>query len=120
LVLWDLAGALDAVGEKQVSIDICNRLIRRGIEGLAFGICGEGVVAARGLIADCHYMVALTCSDLGRLGLAVRHMKHHIKLRAEGARSIYRLRDARAQLKEIEAGREKRPKKGASGSKQVN
>jgi hypothetical protein len=120
MVLWDLACGLDAVGDKQESIDIWNRLIRRGVQAIALGPCGEGVVAARKLIADCQYRVALAHGDLGRLGLAARHMKHHIKLRAEGARSIYHLRDARAQLQQIEARREKKPKEGAAGSKQEN
>src|SRR5689334_21484 len=54
LALWDYAGALHAAGRSAMASPIYHRLIRRGVEGLAHGTCGEGVRWARGLVADCH------------------------------------------------------------------
>ncbi len=47
LVLWDYAGTLDMLGRTSEALRIYRRLIRRGVERLAFGECGEGRAWAR-------------------------------------------------------------------------
>src|SRR5438309_1482364 len=51
LALWEAAGALDMLGRESEAILIYRRLIRRGVEALAYGECGEGLSRARGLVA---------------------------------------------------------------------
>jgi tetratricopeptide (TPR) repeat protein len=43
LALWELAGSLDMLGRDRDAIAIYRRLIRRGVESIAFDDCGEGL-----------------------------------------------------------------------------
>src|SRR5437868_275163 len=63
LVLWDLAGALDAVGDKEQAIKIYEKLISRRIDGVANDECGEGEEWAASLLADCKARTALCYMD---------------------------------------------------------
>ena len=42
LALWEQAGALSMLGRKHEAIKIWKSLLRRGIENIAYGECGEG------------------------------------------------------------------------------
>lgn len=101
LVLWELGGALDMLGRARDAIVIYRRLIRRGVESIAFGDCGEGLSWARGLIADCWYRLAQCQCTVGRRAEAARSYARHIAMRGPGCRSIYSLRDARKELDTI-------------------
>src|SRR4051794_28575233 len=52
LVLWEMAGTLDMLKRHREAIPIYRRLVRRGVESVAYGDCGEGLAWARGLVAD--------------------------------------------------------------------
>lgn len=62
LVLWDYASDLDMLGRTKEAIAIYKKLVKRGVEGIAYGECGEGLAWARGLVADCLYRLA-KCYD---------------------------------------------------------
>jgi tetratricopeptide (TPR) repeat protein len=98
LVLWELAGSLDMLGRHRTAIAIYRRLIRRGVESITFGDCGEGLAWARGLIADCWYRVARCQHKVGRRADAVRGYERHLAMRGPGCRSIYALHDVRKEL----------------------
>ncbi len=97
LVLWDYAGSLEMLGRYEEAMKIYRRLIRRGVESIAYGPCGEGVRWARGLVADCHYRLAGCYRGLGRETLALRALERHLKLRGPGCSSIYPLRAVRRE-----------------------
>jgi hypothetical protein len=80
------------------AISIFRRLIRRGIDKIAYDECGEGKAWARGLIADCHYRIALCQRDLGRIKSAIKELDIHLGLRGLGCRSIYSLKMVRQKL----------------------
>jgi tetratricopeptide (TPR) repeat protein len=98
LVLWDLAGTYDMLGRYQEAIAFYRRLLRRGVEAVAFGDCGEGLAWARGLLADCWYRLARCQKKKGRTAEAVRYYGKHLALRGPGCRSIYPLRAVRREL----------------------
>lgn len=98
LVLWDLAGALDMLGRNRQAIAIYRRLIRRGVESIAFDDCGEGLAWARGLVADCWYRLALLHGDQRLRSDAIRCFRRHLAMRGPGCRSIYALNDVRREL----------------------
>jgi tetratricopeptide (TPR) repeat protein len=100
LVLWDLAGTIDMLGRHRDAIAIYRKLIRRGVESIAFGDCGEGLAWARGLVADCWYRLAHCQSKLGCGAYAVRCYRRHMAMRGQGCRSIYRLEEVRRELGE--------------------
>lgn len=100
LVLWDLAGTLDMLGRHREAMIIFHRLIRRGIESIAFDDCGEGLAWARGLVADCWYRLARLHSKRNRRRDAVRCYRQHLAMRGPGCHSIYSLREVRRELHE--------------------
>jgi len=99
LVLWDLGGALDMLGRHTEAIAIFRRLIRRGVESIAFGDCGEGLAWARGLVADCWFRLACLHSKRGRRRDAVSCYRRHLAMRGRGCRSIYPLQDVRREFR---------------------
>ena len=46
LVLWDLAGSYDMLRRHRDAIPIYRKLIRRGVESIAYDECGEGLARA--------------------------------------------------------------------------
>lgn len=98
LALWDCAGALAMLGRDAEAIDIYKRLIKRGAEAIAYGDCGEGIVRARGLVADCWYRISKCQLALGKKRSARSGLEKHLSLRGPGCRSIYPVRDVKKEL----------------------
>lgn len=101
LVLWEIAGAFEMLGQHEKAMAIYRRLIRRGAETLAVGDCGEGLSWSRGLVADCWYRVAGCERKLGRMTNAVRCFDLHLALRGPGCRSIYPISDVRSERRKL-------------------
>jgi tetratricopeptide (TPR) repeat protein len=95
LALWDYAGTLDMLGRKDEAVGVYRRLLRRGVESLASGECGEGVRWARGLTADVHYRLAGIHASAGRRRAALRAIEAHRALRGSGRWSIYSTSDVK-------------------------
>ena len=98
LVLWDLAGSLDMLGREKDAIKIYRSLVNRGVESLAYGTCGEGLVKARMLIADCMYRLFLCYRNIGEKKMSQTYLRKHLSLRARGWRSIYSLREVKRKV----------------------
>jgi tetratricopeptide (TPR) repeat protein len=103
LALWDYAGSLEMLDQTEAALKVYMRLVRRGIQRIAFGDCGEGLGWARGLIADCHYRMAGCYAALQRPKMAIKSLKRHIGLRGPGCRSIYSLAKVRKELVKLRA-----------------
>jgi len=101
LVLWDYAGALDMLGRTKKAIAIYKKLIKRGVEGIAYGDCGEGLAWARGLVADCLYRLATCYDELGQSDNSIDCYYQHIRLRGPGCRSIYSINEVREWQRQI-------------------
>ena len=89
LVLWDYAGTLHMLGRNKEAIALYRRIIKRGVDGVAYGVCGEGRAWARGVIADCLYRVAQCYRELGQAKKATNYYGQHLNARGPGCRSIY-------------------------------
>ena len=98
LVLWDLAGTLDMLGREKEAIKIYRNLIRRGVDSIAFGECGEGLARARGLIADCYYRLFSCYQSLGAKKTAQSFLHKHLSLRGRGCHSIYLLKEVKRKV----------------------
>ncbi|NOU35848.1 MAG: tetratricopeptide repeat protein [Kiritimatiellaceae bacterium] len=103
LVLWDYAGCLEMLDQPQEALDIYRRLIRRGVDRLADGDCGEGIVWARGLVADCHYRVARCYQACDNKKQARTAYRRHLALRESGCRSIYPKSEVKKELQQLNA-----------------
>ena len=101
LVLWDLAGTLDALGNKRPAIDIYQRLLSRGVSDVANDECGEGEEWAKSLLADCHYRLAGCYEDLGMWQDAIDHYEQHLGSLDEGVESIYSVEDTESRIRRL-------------------
>jgi tetratricopeptide (TPR) repeat protein len=101
LVLWDYAGTLGQLGRHREALRIYSRLIRRGVESIAYDECGEGLNWARGLVADALYRQGLAYAALGQRRRACVALERHLALRRPGTRSIYPLREVRRELQAL-------------------
>ena len=95
LVVWDYAGTLDMLGRKKEALSIFRWLSGWGEERLAYGPCGEGIQAARSLIADCFYRIGAILEEQGQQKRAVAAFREHLTRRTRGTRSIYPLSEVK-------------------------
>jgi len=98
LVLWDMAGSWEMLKRYTEASTIYRRLLRRGVNAVAFGVCGEGVAWARGLLADCWYRLARCHRKQGRRAHSISCYKKHLAMRGPGCRSIYPIHEVRREL----------------------
>ena len=101
LALWDLAGALDTLKEPRKAIEIWKKLLRKGVEKIAFNQCGEGLRRAESLLSDCRYRIGLSYSDLGKKKLAIKYLKAHLAHRRAGLPSLYSRREIEKVLSDL-------------------
>ena len=94
-VLWNYAGTLDMVGRKQEAIRIFKSLLRRGIQNIAHGECGEGVRWAESLLNDCRFRVADSYYFQGKKRLSTRWLMAHLSHRRPGLHSLYSMKEVR-------------------------
>jgi tetratricopeptide (TPR) repeat protein len=108
LAIWDYAGTLSMLDYNREALAIYRWLISWGEECLAYGDCGEGLPAARSMIADCYFRVGGVLDEQGQLKRALKALDEYFAMRRRGVRSIYSLREARGHYKDIELAIKKR------------
>ncbi len=104
LSLWGLAGANHMLGHRAEATTLYTRLIRRGVDRLAHGPCGEGLRWARGLVADCWYRLGVIRESQRDFGGAIAAFRLHLERRQRGS-SIYSASDVREELRALTARR---------------
>jgi len=102
LVLWVYANVLDMLGKKREARLVYKKLLRRGVERIAYGECGEGLRWAEALLVDCRYRIGMSYADEGRKNLAIRYLRQHLSQRKPGLRSLYSLNEVRRELADLE------------------
>lgn len=110
LVLWDYAGTLDMLNNNEDAIRIYKRLIRRGVNRIAYGECGEGISWARSLVNDCRYRLGLIYARMGEFRLARNYLDTHIANRYLNCYSIYNLREVKKDLVDLQNNKDPRNK----------
>ena len=93
LVLWDYAGTLQMNGRHRDALSVYRRLVRRGIDSVANGPCGEGRARATALVADSLFRMARSLEALGKPRAALNAFEKHLDLRGPGCRSLYSLKE---------------------------
>jgi tetratricopeptide (TPR) repeat protein len=101
LVLWDLAGTLDALGRSREALRVYLQLLGKGADELAEDECGEGRRWANALRADCVYRAALCLKHEGKKAEALKAFKDYLHLQDEGAGGIYTAADAEQHIKQL-------------------
>jgi tetratricopeptide (TPR) repeat protein len=103
LVLWDLAGALDATGDLAGALEIYRKLIRRGPVAVGNDECGEGLAWAIALLVDCVYRIGLCLEHLGNIPEALLFYHNFLELRSEWKEGIYSADDAERRVARLTA-----------------
>lgn len=99
LVIWHYGCTLSMLGKKRQAIIKWKKLIKIGIEKIAYEECGEGLPWARSLLNDCYYQMALAYYSIKNKSDAIKYLKLHIKNRSSKCKSIYHMRDVKKKLK---------------------
>src|SRR6476646_11550955 len=102
LAIWGYAGTLAMLERDKEALQIYLWLISWGEDELAYGPCGEGIQRARSLIADCFYRIACVHEALGLHKRALVFYKEHLSRRTRGTRSIYPLKDVKANMEALQ------------------
>lgn len=105
LVLWNHAGTLDMLGRTEAALATYQRILKRGVDRIAHGTCGEGLAKARGLVADSWYRSAHCYRALKKTRQAIGAYNKHLAMRGPGCRSIYDLRAVRQELNDLTSRR---------------
>jgi tetratricopeptide (TPR) repeat protein len=108
LVLWDYAGTLDMLERNVDALRVYKNLVRRGVNRIAYGECGEGIWWARSLVNDCRYRVGLLYASMGEFQLAGKYIKTYIANHSRNNPSIYPLRDVKKELLMVLEGKNPR------------
>ena len=101
LAQWDLAGALDMLKEHRKAIEIRKKLLRRGVEKIAFNQCGEGLLWAERMVNDCRYKIGRGYYILGKKKLAIKYLKAHLAHRRAGLPSLYSRQQVKRELSDL-------------------
>jgi len=101
MAIWGYAGALDMLGRHRYSLSLYRYLLSWGEKQLAYGECGEGILKARSLLADCHYRIACILQEKRQWKRAAAEYEKHLAARKKGHGSIYPLRDVKRRYKEV-------------------
>jgi hypothetical protein len=82
---------------KKKALEIFQWLAGWGDKRIAYGECGEGILFARSLIADCYYRIARIHQERRERDKAKRAYRQHLLRRKHGVRSIYPLSEVKRQ-----------------------
>jgi predicted Zn-dependent protease len=104
LALWNYAEALAMLDQTEKARRIYKRLVRRGVKGIAFGKCNEGLKWAENLFSDCLYAIGSSYAYQGKRKLAIRYFKRHLASRKPGRWAAFSLKHARRRLADLEKG----------------
>jgi tetratricopeptide (TPR) repeat protein len=107
LVLWHYACTLDMAGGIDEAIFIWKKILNKGINRIAWGVCGEGVRWSRTVINDCRFRLSLAFQKKGNTALASRYMRKHIANRRPGIPSLYSMKEAKEIIRDLIEEREK-------------
>lgn len=104
LVLWGLAGTLDALGQREEAARLYRRLTNRGPTRIAHGECGEGLSWSRGLVADAYYRRGLIAESQGDPELSLNMYRRYLATVGPGVTSIYSPVVIKNRLRNLTAG----------------
>lgn len=108
LAIWEYAETLDRVGSHEEAALLYKRLIRKGVNRVAFGECGEGIRWAKMITNDSRYVLGVIYAGKGEYFLAESYIKKYISNRNCRYESRFSLREAKKDLAQIIQGKNPR------------
>jgi len=89
LALWHYAGALFMLKQYDNALTVFRRIVRRGVERVAYGPCGEGERWAKSLVNDSRAKIGKCYARKGDYRYGLRWSEAHLSHRAPGIPSVY-------------------------------
>jgi tetratricopeptide (TPR) repeat protein len=102
LVLWDYAGASDAIGHHSKAKSLYVRILNKFPDGYG-DTCTEDKLWMNSLAVDCFFRLAICCVKLDEKQNAVRFFDAYIRLRKSHPelQSLYEIKDASRRKKQL-------------------
>lgn len=107
LTLWNVAGALDALGKPKPAISIYTWLLR-STKSAADDPCWESEAWADSLKTDCVYRVGISFQHLGRRDSAEHCFRQYINLILAGMNGTYAIEEAADHIRELHGNGQQR------------
>jgi len=101
LAMWEYGETLDRIGRHEEAAFLYKRLIRKGINRVAYGECGEGIRWARMIINDSYYVLGVIYAGKDEFTIAERYIKKYISNRKCKYESRFNLREVKKDLAQI-------------------
>jgi tetratricopeptide (TPR) repeat protein len=101
LAMWEYAEALDMVGRHEEAAVLYKKLIRKGVNRIFHGACGEGIMKARMIVNDSRYTLGIIYAGEGEFALAEKYVNQYISNRRRKYESRFSLRESKKDLAQI-------------------
>ena len=108
LTLWNLAGALDALGRTGEAIQIYSWLLQSNRTS-DDDPCWESTERTDALKSDCVFRIGVCLRHLGKKQEAERWLREYVNILLGGISGIYSLEDVGEELQKLHAPRKKDP-----------
>lgn len=102
LALWYYATSLYQLEKNDESLEVLDKLLKRGVNGIAYGQCGEGVRWSKAMLNDCRFVKSLNYFAKDDFKNAKKWAKLHLRFRNQGVKSIYHKRYVLSHLRKID------------------
>lgn len=102
LYIWNYAGDLMMVGRKEEAIRQFKRIVKKGLQTVAFGKGGEGLQWGKSMINDSRCCIGSCYGELKDYPMAVKWLRSHLRNRRAGIPSIFKAEEAREMLRKYE------------------
>ena len=84
------------------AIEIWDKMLKKGVEEIAFGKCGEGLRNAKSLLNDVRMRIGLSYFETGQNEKALLYFKEHLNNRQRGLYSNFTKQEVENKIHEIE------------------
>jgi tetratricopeptide (TPR) repeat protein len=111
MAIWLYAECLLRLKQFDAAEQLYRSLIRRGVNRIAYGQCGEGIRDARTVVNDSRYTLGIIQAYKDEFDLAERNIQKHIASRNPNCTSRFNLREVKKDLNQVRQG--KKPKIGS-------
>jgi len=102
LYIWNYACDLMMVGRKEDAIQQFKRILKKGLQTVAFGKGGEGLQWAKSLVNDCRGCIGECYGDLKDYPLAIKWIRSHLRNRRAGIPSIFKAEEVKEMMRKYE------------------
>ncbi len=102
LVMNDNALHLYMHEKDKEAIEIWDKMLKKGVEEIAYGKCGEGLKVAKSMLNDVRMRIGLSYFETGEKKKALNYFNEHLNNRQRGLYSNFTKREVEKKIKDTE------------------